>query len=78
MEVYCLAPVERFQAEDGGLTMPERFEKKDFPLGRCNPCEYAKVVIATGQWSFLGCYCNPYRGKWVAEIKDCPKEKKEV
>lgn len=49
-------------------------ERPEFFRGRCNPCEYAKPVVGTGQWTFLGCYCKPYRGKWVKEIKDCPKE----
>ena len=52
-------------------------EFKDYPNGRCNPCEYAREVTATGQWKFLGCYCPPYRGKWVKEIKNCPKRAKE-
>lgn len=54
--------------------MTDKFEKVNYPIGRCNPCEFAKVVVGTGQWHFLGCYCPPYKGKWVAEIKDCPKE----
>ena len=52
---------------------------KDFydsiPNGRCKPCDYAKVVVAENDYMFLGCYCNPYNGKRVAEIKECPKEK---
>ena len=47
------------------------------PNGRCKPCDYAKVVVANEQYMFLGCYCNPYNGKRVAEIKDCPKLKGE-
>ena len=42
--------------------------------GRCDGCEFCKAVYANGNWSFYGCYCPPYRGKWVAEIKDCPKD----
>ena len=53
--------------------MADRIEKADYQLGRCNPCQYAREVVGSGQWRFLGCYCKPYRGKWVAEIKDCPK-----
>lgn len=49
--------------------------KKDLPNGRCNPCEFSKMVIANGGYCFLGCYCPPYKGKRVAEIKDCPKIK---
>ena len=42
--------------------------------GRCKGCEYARSVVATEQWMFLGCYHKPYCGKRVAEIKECPKE----
>lgn len=41
---------------------------------RCIGCEYNKRVFANSQWEFRGCYHKPYRGKWIAEIKDCPKE----
>ena len=44
------------------------------PDGRCKGCTYARHVVATGQWIFLGCYHMPYTGKRVSEIKDCPKE----
>ncbi len=43
------------------------------PRGRCNPCKFARAIVATGQFMFLGCTHPPYEGKWVAEIKDCPK-----
>lgn len=43
--------------------------------GRCKSCEYAKHVVGTGQFIFLGFYYVPYKGKWVVEIKDCPKIK---
>lgn len=52
-------------------------EKKDLPHGRCNPCEFAEILVGTGSWFFLGCCHPPYKGKWVAEIKDCPKERME-
>lgn len=42
---------------------------------RCESCEYAREINATGDWRFIGCRHEPYKGKWVAEIKDCPKEK---
>ena len=45
--------------------------------GRCDGCKYCKAVYANGGWSFLGCYCKPYRGKWVSEIKDCPLKERE-
>jgi Fe-S-cluster-containing hydrogenase component 2 len=40
---------------------------------RCDGCKYCKEVHANGGFSFYGCHHKPYRGKWVAEIKDCPK-----
>ena len=43
--------------------------------GRCNPCKYSKCVNASVNYKFLGCYHEPYKGKYVGEIKSCPKEK---
>lgn len=42
----------------------------------CEKCKMSKIVYANGQWNFIGCYHEPYRGKWVCEIKECPKEAK--
>ena len=48
------------------------------PKGRCNPCQYARHVFAQDGFAFLGCYKEPYHGKLVSEIMDCPlKETKE-
>ena len=49
------------------------FEDDKTEKQRCDGCEYKRLVYASGDFSFNGCYCNPYKGKWVAEIKDCPK-----
>ena len=46
--------------------------------GRCLRCPHSKPVVANEQWMFLGCYHEPYHGKCVAEIKDCPKQTEEV
>lgn len=35
-------------------------------------CEFARMVTATGGWSFYGCTHEPYHGKWIAEINECP------
>ena len=43
---------------------------------RCARCEYRRETKSNGGWMFFGCYHNPYKGMWVAEIKDCPKENK--
>lgn len=42
--------------------------------GRCKGCEYCEPLNGGG-WGFFGCYHEPYKGKWVCEIKDCPKVK---
>ena len=46
---------------------------RSLPEGRCSKCEFAKAVTANGGTIFLGCYHAPYKGKWVAEIKECLK-----
>lgn len=48
---------------------------ESLPKGRCKGCEHGEKTTASGNWSFLGCYCKPYKGKWVVEIKDCPKRR---
>lgn len=40
---------------------------------RCDGRKNCKLVHCNGGFSFYGCYNNPYHGKWVGEIKDCPK-----
>ena len=50
------------------------FEREVIRRGRCEGCKFVKLINAQNDWKFYACYCKPYRGKWVAEIKDCPKE----
>lgn len=50
------------------------FEPEEYAKGRCDGCEYRKRVYAQGGYSFYGCYCRPYTGKRVSEIKNCPKK----
>lgn len=40
----------------------------------CKFCNNCKEVRANGGFVFFGCYHKPYKGKWIAEIKDCPLE----
>ena len=40
---------------------------------RCYGCERCHGISAWN-FNFLGCYHFPYKGKWIAEIKNCPKE----
>lgn len=44
----------------------------------CLNCYFCKIVHATGGWRFSGCYANPYKGKWTAEIKACPLTLEEM
>lgn len=42
---------------------------------RCEGCEFAtKISAKMDNWSFIGCMHEPYKGKWIVEIEDCPKE----
>lgn len=43
----------------------------------CLCCRSCRTVYANGQFNFLGCYHEPYHGKWIVEIKECPKEKRD-
>lgn len=44
---------------------------------RCKECEYGKSINAQDDWWFIGCYCKPYRGKWIVEIEKCPLAESE-
>ena len=39
----------------------------------CENCEYCKEIKAQDGWCFYGCKHAPYRGRWIAEIEECPK-----
>lgn len=43
---------------------------------RCDGCKYAQHIYANDGWSFIGCKHKPYRGKWIVEIEECPKERR--
>lgn len=40
---------------------------------RCKGCQFCKQIHG-GNWVIYGCFCAPYRGTWIAEIEQCPKE----
>ena len=44
---------------------------------RCDKCLWAEIINSQDGWSFIGCTHEPYKGKWVTEIKDCPKEREK-
>jgi hypothetical protein len=56
--------------------MEEFFDNKSCKKERCEGCKECRKIYANGGWTFYGCYYPPYKGKWVAEIKDCPKAEK--
>ena len=43
---------------------------------RCDGCNKAFIKRASDGFEFTGCHHKPYRGKWVGEIKICPKTKR--
>ena len=66
---YCL----RVKADDF-CSFADRVDNKRVDTHyRCNGCEQCKIVHCNGGDSFEGCYHEPYHGKWVGEIKSCPK-----
>lgn len=48
-------------------------------IGRCEGCKYAKMIGGNPNgWMFVACCHEPYKGKWVREIKDCPKISRSI
>lgn len=39
----------------------------------CKGCEYCGSAYAQDGFNFLTCKFPPYKGKWIAEIANCPK-----
>lgn len=52
---------------------PEKIEEAE----NCKHCRWCRLVGTATGWSFYGCDYEPYHGKWIAEIKECPKESEE-
>lgn len=40
-------------------------------------CKHCRQVKAYPDFSFYGCFCAPYRGKWIVEIAECPQQSVE-
>lgn len=40
----------------------------------CQFCDNSRWIADFGQFKLLGCFHEPYQGKWCAEIKECPKK----
>lgn len=43
----------------------------DFIMKNCTKCRFCRQI----HQKMYGCYCNPYKGKWLAEITLCPLSK---
>lgn len=35
-------------------------------------CEYCHGVKAQDGWRFRGCFYHPNKGKYIADVKECP------
>lgn len=42
----------------------------------CEQCTFGQVTYK-GNNFYMGCFHKPNKGKWVDQIKECPKEKRE-
>lgn len=47
----------------------------EFQADKCINCEYVEK-LSSGSFKFLGCFYPPYKGKWTAELEECPLGKK--
>lgn len=54
--------------------MEQFFKYTKVSEDRCSNCKFRKLTTKSG-WSFYGCCREPYKGKWIAEIKECPTER---
>ena len=43
-------------------------------MKNCGRCDSCKCLNAQDGWEFYGCFHEPYNGKWIAEIEECPKD----
>ncbi len=58
--------------------MSREQECKKMTNEECKSCEYCCSAYAQDGYKFLTCKFPPYKGKWIAEISDCPKLLKGV
>lgn len=40
----------------------------------CHGCKYNHLIRQDQFGKYLGCYKEPYKGKWVVEIDKCPNQ----
>lgn len=39
-------------------------------------CEHCRGITAQDGYRFKGCFCPPFKGKFIGGIKECPKTMK--
>lgn len=45
---------------------------------KCSKCRFRKIFDCGDGFKILGCMHEPYHGKWVAEIDECPRKDRRV
>lgn len=46
----------------------------EFKMEKCSKCKECKMIFKFLGRSHYGCFHDPYKGKHLAEIDECPKE----
>lgn len=44
----------------------------------CKDCPHCVDLKAQDGWHFKGCFGGSYKGKWIAEIDECPLKQKQT
>lgn len=55
------------------MTREEREER----MKKCMSCPHAKEVKVGDSAPLLRCFKEPYTGKWVVEVVECPLEEEK-
>ena len=48
-------------------------EIRNMDTQHCLQCEFHKDRVDQDGWKYCYCFFNPDKGRWVAEIENCPK-----
>ena len=45
---------------------------------KCDKCKHSIIILLNGNihTKIVGCLHEPYNGKWVVEIEECPNKNK--
>lgn len=44
--------------------------------GKCK-CVHACIIVCNDGFEFIGCRHEPYKGRWITELRKCPKIRKK-